>query len=117
MSKSYFTEDQKMYRLKEVPKWDWDDQKLIEQILRNKGFLVTTVSRVGCDRKYHDAWQVNREDVPQLIEELFRQRFTVEVQAEGSYKASINFCYDYFAESVISAVRKFRKNKLNGGKL
>lgn len=117
MSRSYFTEDQKMYRLKETPKWDWNEQHVIQKILCDKGYLVNCVSRVGCDRKYHDALQVQREDVPQLIEELFRQRFVVEVQAEGSYTASINFCYDYAGESVIDAVRRFRKNKLNGGKL
>ena len=117
MSRSYFNESHKMYRVKNVPKWTWDEQTQMQEILFNKGFLVSTVSRVGCDRKYHDAWQVQRTDVPQLIEELFRQRFTVEVQSEGSYKASINFCYDYPGESVISAVKRFRKNKLNGGKL
>ena len=106
-----------MYKVKEVPYWTWDEQHLIQDILFDKGFLVNIVSRVSCDRKYHDAWQVQREDVPQLIEELFRQRFSVEVQAEGRYKASINFNYDYSGQSVISAVQRFRKNKLNGGKL
>ena len=117
MSRSYFNESHKMYRVEDVPKWNWDEQDTIQEILFAKGYFVNIVSRVGCDRKYHDAWIVERADVPQLIEELFRQRFTVEVQSEGSYKASINFCYDYPGESVISAVRRFRKNKRNGGKL
>ena len=38
--------------------------------------------------------------MPQLIEELFRQRLVVEVQAEGSYKAGIIFGYDYAAETI-----------------
>lgn len=116
MSRSYFTEDQKMVH-SPFPKWTKKEQYFIQDVLYHKGFLVNCVSRVGCDRKYHDAWQVNREDVPQLIEELFRQRLVVEIQAEGSYKASINFVYDYAACTIIDAVRRFRKNKLNGGKL
>lgn len=117
MTRSYFTEDQKMYRVADVPKWSFDEQRVIQDILRDKGFGVNVVARVGCDRKYHDAWHVYRKDVPQLVEELFRQRFTVEVQAEGGGMASINFVYDYSGESVIDGVRRFRRNKLNGGKL
>jgi len=116
MSRAYSTEDEKLV-YSPFPKWTLEEQKTIERILREKGYLVTCVTRVGCDRRWHDSWQVIRQEVPQLIEELFRQRLVVEVQAEGQYKASINFCYDYHADTVISAVHRFRKNKLNGGKL
>lgn len=116
MSRPYFTEDQKMYN-SPYPRWTWDEITLIQKILKEKGYLVDIVTRIACDRKAHDSWRVEREDIPQLIEELFRQRITVEVQAEGGYKASLNFCYDYSAETIIEAVSKFRKNKLNGGKL
>ena len=47
----------------------------------------------------------NREDVPRLIEELFRQRLVVEVQAEGGGKAAISFVYDYHVDSILSAIR------------
>lgn len=110
MTESYFTEDQKLYRLKEVPKWSFEECMSIHDILREKGYLVNCVARIGCDRKYHDAWEVNRKDVPRLVEQLFRQRFTVEVQAEGHGKASINFVYDYVGESVIGAVERFQRN-------
>ena len=111
MSRSYFTEDQKMY-YSPFEKWSWDEQDVIREILLEKGYHVNIVTRIGCDRKSHDAWQVEREDIPQLIEQLFRQRITVEVQAEGSYKASINFCYDYSADHIIDAVKRFQKNKV-----
>lgn len=109
MTESYFTEDAKM-AVTNFPKWNFDECCTIQEILIGKGYLVNIVSRVGCDRKYHDAWECNRKDVPRLVEQLFRQRFTVEVQAEGHGKASINFVYDYAAESVISAVKRFQKN-------
>ncbi|MBO6274818.1 MAG: hypothetical protein J6M91_04650 [Methanobrevibacter sp.] len=109
MTESYFTEDQKMCA-SPWPKWSFDECMLIQEILHDKGYWVNCVSRVGCDRKYHDAWHVYRKDVPRLIEQLFRQRFVVEVQAEGHGRASINFCYDYHAETVIAAVKRFWKN-------
>lgn len=110
MSRSYFTEDQKMVTVK-FPKWTLDECQIIRETLYEKGYFINCVCRVGCDKKYHDAWQVEREDIPQLIEQLFRQRIVVEVQAEGSYKASINFVYDYSATTIIDAVRRFQKNR------
>ena len=109
MTEAYYTEDQKLAKIN-VPKWTFDECTTIQEILLEKGYLVNCVSRRGCDRKYHDAWQVYRKDVPRLVEQLFRQRFTVEVQAEGHGMASINFCYDYYGESVIAAVARFQKN-------
>lgn len=110
MTESYFTEDQKMYT-SNFPKWNFDECYLIQEILHDKGYFMNCVLRVGCDRKYHDAWQVEREDVPRLVEQLFRQRLVVEVQAEGHGKASINFVYDYQADTIISAVKRFWRNK------
>ena len=107
---AYFTENAKM-AYTSFPKWTMEDCMKMENILYDKGYYIHTVSRVGCDRKYHDAWQVNREDVPRLIEQLFRQRIAVEVQAEGHGKASINFVYDYHADTIISAVKRFWRNK------
>ena len=110
MTESYFTEDQKMY-ISNFPKWNFDECYRIQEILHEKGYFMNCVSRVGCDRKNHDAWQVEREDVPRLVEQLFRQRLVVEVQAEGHGKASINFVYDYHADTIISAVKRFWRNK------
>lgn len=111
MSRAYFTEDAKMYR-SSFPAWSVEDCLTMSEILDEKGYSVTCgVLRVGCDRKYHDSWEVKREDIPRLIEELFRQRIVVEVQAEGHGKASINFCYDYHADTIIDAVSRFRRNR------
>lgn len=110
MSKPYFTEDQKMVKLVRTP-WEWDEQTAIHRILCEKGYVVNCVSRKACDGKAHDAWQVNRDDVPQLVEELFRQRIVAEFQAEGHGKAGIIFGYDYTAESIIDAVSRFRRNR------
>lgn len=109
MSKAYFTEDAKMYK-SPFPAWSMESKTLMEEILLEKGYYVHVVARVGCDRKYHDAWQVEREDIPRLIEQLFRQRIAVEVQAEGRGKASINFVYDYSENQIISAVKGFWRN-------
>lgn len=110
MSRAYFTEDDKR-AYSPYPKWTGDECGKIQLILDEKGYGVFCCMRVGCDRKYHDAWQVNREDVPQLVEQLFRQRLVAEVQAEGHGKASINFVYDYSASTIINAVMRFQKNR------
>lgn len=110
MTESYFTEDQKMY-VSNFPKWTFDECYLMQEILEKKGYPMNCVSRVGCDRRWHDAWQVQRDDVPRLVEQLFRQRLVVEVQAEGHGKASINFVYDYHADTIIAAVKRFWRNK------
>ncbi|MCR5027042.1 MAG: hypothetical protein K6A34_06345 [Methanobrevibacter sp.] len=110
MSRPYFTEDEKM-AYSPFPKWTWKETNTIRRILENKGYSITICSRVGCDRKYHDAWEVERKDIPRLIEQLFRQRIVVEVQAEGHGKASINFVYDYSASQIIDAVTRFQINK------
>lgn len=110
MTRAYFTENEKMYTPK-FPAWSMDAKLHIEEILQDKGYPVSVVARVGCDRKYHDAWQVEREDIPRLVEQLFRQRIAVEVQAEGHGKASINFVYDYSESQILAAVSRFRRNR------
>ena len=110
MSRSYFTEDDKMV-LSPYPRWTYNEIKTMEFILHKKDYEVNIVSRVGCDRKRHDAWLVPRKHVPFIIEQLFRQRLVVEVQAEGKLQASINFVYDYSAVQVIEAVSRFQKRR------
>lgn len=109
-SRPYFTEEKKL-AYSPFPKWTWKESNTIRRILHNKGYFINIVSRIGCDRKSHDAWQVQRKDIPRLVEQLFRQRIVVEVQAEGRYDASINFVYDYSASQIIEAVTRFQKNK------
>lgn len=109
-TRAYFTEDQKARKLVRVP-WTGQEQDTIQLILDEKGYGMMCVSRIACDGKPHDAWQVNREDVPQLVEELFRQRIVAEFQAEGHGKAGIIFGYDYYASSIIDAVSRFRRNR------
>lgn len=110
MSRSYLTEDAKLVKMT-FPKWTFEECSIIQQTLYTKGYFTNCVSRIGCDGKYHDALQVEREDVPQLVEQLFRQRLVAEFQAEGHGKASINFVYDYSAETIIDAVRRFQNRR------
>ncbi len=110
MSRPYLTEDAKM-ALSPFPKWTWKESNAIKRNLYNRGYYINIVSRVGSDRKWHDAWLVQRKDIPRLIEQLFRQRIVVEVQAEGHGEASINFVYDYPASQIIEAVTRFQLNK------
>lgn len=107
---AYFTEDAKMYKSPNT-RWTFDECIRIHDILASKGYFTNCVSRIGCDRKPHDALQVERKDMPRLIEQCFRQRLVVEVQAEGHGKASINFVYDYHGSDIISRVRRFQRNK------
>ena len=110
MTRSYFTEDAKMFKAS-TPRWSLQDCETIHKLLTEKGYITNCVSRVGCDRKYHDALQVQRTDIPFLIEQCFRQRLVVEVQAEGHGKASINFVYDYDAVTIIDAIQRFQRRK------
>lgn len=109
MSRAYFTEDAKLAG-SPFPQWTFQECCLIREILLEKGYYVNCVSRLGCDRKFHDAWSVQRADIPRLVEELFKRRIAVEVQAEGHGKASIIFVYDYSAGQILDAVRRFWKN-------
>ena len=108
-NRSYPGEEEKLM-ISPYPKWTWDEKTKIQKILLKKGYLVNTVPRLGCDRKSHDALLVQREDIPRLIEQLFRERIPVEVQAEGHGQASIIFVYDFSAETIIAAVKRFYKN-------
>ncbi len=110
MTQSYFTENQKIVKYN-YPKWSMEECDLIRETLCSKGYFTNCVSRIGADGKWHDALQVERADVPQLVEQLFRQRLVAEYQAEGHYKAAIIFSYDYAPETIISAVNRFQKNK------
>ena len=110
MTEAYYTENQKLLRPKRVP-WTFTDCETIQAILTNKGYPANCVSRIACDRQAHDSLQVEREDMPQLIEQLFRQRLVAEVQAEGHGKAAIIFSYDYRADTIISAVNRFQHKK------
>ena len=113
----YFTEDQKLVKLSKRKAWTMEQCITIHQILASKGYLANCVNRIGADMKWHDAIQVEREDVPILIEMCFRQRFHVEAQAEGKGKAALIFVYDQHAEDIINGLRRFWKNPKNGGKL
>ena len=110
MSEAYFTEDQKLSKLKRTA-WSFDECYQIQSILEEKGYFVNCVSRIGADLKWHDAIQIQRKDAPRLVEQLFRQRLVAEFQAEGQGKAAMIFSHNYRAESIISAVSRFQKNK------
>ena len=110
MSRAYFNEAQKLVRFPRVA-WTYDECFLIKDIMEGKGYNITAVSRLGCDRQPHDAWEVNRRDIPRLIEQLFRQRIPVEVQAEGKGKAAVIFVYDNSVAQIIDAVGMFQKNR------
>lgn len=109
MSRSYFTEDQKLTTLN-VERWSFDDCYTIHDIFHEKGYLVNCVSRIGADKKWHDAFHVYRKDVPRFVEQLFRQRLVAEYQAEGHGMAAIIFSHEYSAETIIDAVSRFQKN-------
>lgn len=111
MSKPYMTREDKL-ALPRYPFWTVDETSAIESILFKKGYhIIVTTTRLGCDCKEHDAWIVPRRDVGVIIEQLFRQRISVEVEAEGSMQAAIIFVYDYKASDILKAVKKFHRMK------
>lgn len=110
MTRDYFTEDAKLAKLKNT-EWTINDCEIMHNLMNKKGYFINCVYRRGCDMKYHNAWEVERKDVPRLVEQLFRQRLVAEFQAEGHGKASINFVYDYHPSTIIDAIHRFWKNK------
>lgn len=110
MSESYFTEEDKLVRVS-FPKWTNKETSEMSHIMYTKDYEVNCVQRIGCDGKLHDAWLVPRADIPMIIEQLFRKRIVVEVQAEGHYRASVNFVYDYPASQILEVCRRFHRNK------
>ena len=110
MTESYPTEEQKLVKF-EFPPFTLEESLTVHEIFRDKGYDINVVSRLGSDGRMHDAFHVERKDVPQLVEQFFRQRIAAEYQAEGKGKASIINCYDYSSETLISAIKRFHKNK------
>lgn len=111
MSKPYLTREEKL-ALPRYPFWTCEETDEMNHILFKKGYhVIVMTTRLGCDCKEHDAWIVPRRDVGGIIEQLFRQRIAVEVEAEGSMQAAIIFVYDYKAAAILNAVKKFQKNK------
>lgn len=111
MSRAYFNETAKLYTITDDSnKWTLEDDFELMTTLYDKGYENHTCARLGCDRNYHNAILVQRDDIPRLIEQCFRQRLNVEVQAEGHGKASIIFVYDYGPKELLAAVRKFHRN-------
>ena len=110
MTEPYPTEEQKFAKLKREV-WTFEDCDLINKILFEKGYGVNCVSRVGADLKSHDALQIKRQDAPQLLEQLFRQRLVAEWQAEGKGKAAIIFSHNYKVETIIAAIKRFQKKQ------
>ncbi len=113
MTEPYPTEDQKFVKLKREP-WNFEECDKINKILFEKGYGINCVSRLGADLKWHDALQIKRDDAPQLLEQLFRQRLVAEWQAEGSGKAAIIFSHNYKAETIIAAIARFQKKQNMG---
>lgn len=109
MTQSYFTEDQKL-TTSLAKRWSFDECLQIHELFREKGYHVNCVSRIGADKRWHDAFHVYRADVPRFVEQLFRQRLTAEFQAEGHGMAAIIFSHDYSAETIIRKVSRFQKN-------
>ncbi|WP_407415736.1 hypothetical protein [Methanobrevibacter sp.] len=106
----YLTEETKLATCN-YPRWTSEESSIIEETLYRKGYEAHSVFRIGADREWHDALQVNRQDMGRLIEQLFRQRLVVEVQAEGHGKAAIINSYDFAGETFVSAVKRFHNNK------
>lgn len=109
MSRPYLTREEKL-TLPRYPFWTVDETEKMRKILFKKGYPVIVITtRLGCDKEEHDAWIVPRVDVGVFIEQLSRQRLTVEVEAEGSMQSALTFVYDYKGEDVLKAVRRFQR--------
>lgn len=109
MSRSYFTENQKTVTMN-FPRWTIDECYTIREILYNKEYYMNCVTRIGADKKPHDAWQIERADAPRIVEQLMRQRIVAEFQGEGHGLAAVIFSCGYHADTIISAVKRFQKN-------
>lgn len=71
---------------------------------------MNCVTRIGADKKPHDAWQIERADAPRIVEQLMRQRIVAEFQGEGNGLAAVIFSCSYSAGTIINTVERFQKN-------
>ena len=109
MSKPYLSQEEKLSQ-PHFPLWSHQGSEEMRSILHRKDYhIIVPTTRKGYDGKEHNSWVVYRKDIPKFIEQLFRQRINVEVEAIGQFEADIIFVSDPKESEMIRIVKKFRK--------
>ena len=110
MSKPYINDCQKIVANGGISSWEanWneDDRQEIHDAFYKKGYRVYALSRFDHTATAHDALIISRWDVGILMEYLFQQRITVEIEAEGREEVGLILVYNTSAEDILKNIRK-----------
>ena len=109
MSKPYLSEEEKLCQ-PHYPLWSHESTETMRTILHKKNYhVIVPTTRKGYDGREHNSWVIYRKDIPKFIEQCFRQRLNIEVEAIGQFEADIIFVSDPSEEQMLKLVRRFQK--------
>lgn len=110
MSKPYINDSQKIISNGGITSWsaNWNtsERQQIHDLFYRKGYRVYTLTRFDHNAVAHDALIISRFDVGTIMEYLFQQRITVEIEAEGREEVSLILVYDNPVEDIIKNIKK-----------
>ncbi|MBQ2653050.1 MAG: hypothetical protein IJF83_05800 [Methanobrevibacter sp.] len=111
MSRPYLTIEDKFIQ-PHYALWSHEASEKIKSTLMKKGyFIIVPTTRKGYDNKEHNSWVVYRKEIGVILEQLFRQRVNVEVEATGTFEADIIFVSDPHETDMLKIVKRFQKIK------
>lgn len=110
MSKPYINDSQKIISNGGITSWsaNWNtsERQQIHDLFYRKGYRVYALTRFDHNAVAHDALIISRWDVSVIIEYLFQQRITVEIEAEGREEVGLILVYDNTVEDILKNIRK-----------
>ena len=110
MSRSYMNDTQKILlnggMNDFLANWTCKQRQQVHDEFYKKGYRVYALSRFDHTATAHDALIISRFDVGPIMEYLFQQRITVEVEAEGREEVSLILVYNNSAEDVLKNIKR-----------
>ncbi len=110
MSKTYITDSEKIMVNDGITSWaatwDVDERQDVHDAFYRKGYRVYALTRFDHNAVAHDALIISRWDVGTIMEYLFQQRITVEIEAEGREEVALILVYDNPVKDILKNIRK-----------
>lgn len=110
MSKPYITDSEKIRANGGITSWsatwDLDERQDVHDAFYRKGYRVYALTRFDHNAVSHDALIISRWDVAVIVEYLFQQRITVEIEAEGREEVALILVYDNSVKDVLKNIKK-----------
>lgn len=110
MSKPYLNDSQKIVANGGIndflANWTCKERQKVHEVFYRKGYRVYALSRFDHTATAHDALIISRFDVGPIMEYLFQQRITVEIEAEGREEVALILVYNNSAEDVLKNIKR-----------